>query len=39
VDEPQQGGGWRSWFGLDPKPEAPAEAAPQAAPAPTPTPR
>lgn len=37
VDTPAEGGGWRSWFGLDPKPEA--EAAPAATPVPTPTPR
>nr|WP_197974356.1 penicillin-binding protein 1B [Stenotrophomonas sp. CFBP 13724] len=33
----EQGGGWRSWFGLDPKPDAPAE--PSAQPAPSTSPR
>src|SRR3546814_16907126 len=34
--EEEQGGGWRSWFGLDPKPRAPAREVPQQAPTPPP---
>src|SRR3546814_5260519 len=34
--EEEQGGGWRSWFGLDPKPRDPAREVPQPAPTPPP---
>src|SRR3546814_4763228 len=32
--EEEQGGGWRSWFGLDPKPRDPAREVPPQAPTP-----